>query len=127
MSTPVRTAVLASVLGWALLWDPAGAEAQLADAGVGFVMRSGNFGQPCTTSPGDIPIVYDNITENPVDVSVKVVNTGQSILFVRGLVIPPQGPTRRPRVMRFTLGPHDTLGIRAQGSPCGWIAVVRPH
>ena len=29
--------------------------------------------------------------------------------------------------MRFTLGPHETLGIRAQTSACGWIAVVRPH
>jgi hypothetical protein len=127
VSTPIRTTLLASVLGWAVLWDPTAATAQLDDAGVGFVMRSNNFGQPCTTNPGDIPIVYDNATDNPVDVSLKVVNTGKSILFVKGFVIPPPGPTRRPRVMRFTLGPHDTVGIRAQGPPCGWLAVVRPH
>jgi hypothetical protein len=127
VSTAVRTALLASVLGWAVLLDPAGAAAQLDDADVGFVMRASNFGQPCTTNPGDIPIVYDNTTDHPVDVSLKVVNTGTSIRFVKGFVIPPQGPTRRPRVMRFTLAPHDNVGIRAQTSPCDWIAVVRPH
>ena len=126
MRTPVRTAVLASVLGWALLWDPAGAAAQLDDAGVGFVMRSTDFGQPCTTNVGDIPSVYGNATKHSVDVSLKVVNTGQKNLFIKQFVIPPQGPNPRPRIMRITVGPPSR---RHQGSsaPCGWIAVVRPH
>ena len=55
--------------------------------------------------PGDVPIVYDNDTDKPVDVSVKVVNTGQAILFVGPHVIPPQGPQRRPRVMRIRWAP----------------------
>ena len=127
MNTLVRTALLAAGLGWAVIWDPTTAAAQLDDAGVGFVMRSSNFGHPCTTDPGNIPIVYDNATDKPVDVSLKVVNTSQSNLFIKNFVIPPQGPNRRPRVMRITVGSLEALGIRAQGSPCGWIAVVKPH
>ena len=111
----------------AAMWGVAPAAAQTDDSGAGFVLRSTNFGNPCTTSPGDVPIVYDNGTDKPVDVSVKVVNTGQAILFVGAHVIPPQGPQRRPRVMRITVGPLSGLGIRAQGSPCGWTAVIRPH
>jgi hypothetical protein len=127
VSTPVRTALLASVLGWAVLWDPAGAAAQLDDLGVGFVMRSSDFGEACTTNAGDIPIVYSNATKHAVDVSLKVVNTGQKNLFVKQFVIPPQGPTQRPRIMRITVGPAEALGIKAQGESCGWIAVIRPH
>jgi hypothetical protein len=127
VNTPVRTTLLALVLGSTVLWNPAVATAQLTDQGVGFVMRSTNFAQPCVTNPGDMPIVYDNATDKPVDVSVKVVNTSQSNLFVGPFIIPPQGPIRRPRVMRITVGPSESLGIRAQSSPCGWIAVVKPH
>jgi hypothetical protein len=75
----------------------------------------------------NIPIVYDNATDKPVDVSLKALNTGQTNLFVKSFVIPPQGPNRRPRVMRITVGALEGLGIRAQGSSCGWIAVVKPH
>ena len=128
MNRPVRTTLLASVLGWAVLWEPTVAAAQpLDDAGVGFVMRSDDFGEPCTTNAGDLPVVYDNATGRSVDISLKVVNTGQKNLFVKQFVIPPQGPVRRPRVMRFTVGPNASLAIKAQGSPCGWIAVVKPH
>ena len=127
MNTPVRSALLASVLGWAAFWTPATASAQLDDAGVGFVLRSTDFAQPCTTSAGDIPNVYDNATKHSVDVSVKVVNTGETILFVKQFVIPPPGPNLRPRVMRFTVGPAQSLGIKSQSGSCGWIAVIRPH
>ena len=127
MNRPVRTALLTSVLGCLALWNPAVAAAQLEDTGIGFVMRSEHFGEACTTDPGNIPIVYQNLTKHSVEVSLKIVNTGQKNLFVRNAVIPPEGPQRRPRVMRITLAPAEGLGIKAQGSPCGWIAVVRPH
>jgi len=29
--------------------------------------------------------------------------------------------------MHITMGPRASLGIKTQGAPCGWIAVVKPH
>lgn len=98
-------------------------------AGVGFVMSSKDFGDPCTQDPGGIPRIYDNAGANSADVSVKIVNTGNSNLFITGtgFVIPPEGPLRRPRVFRVTLQPGASLGIQAQTADCGWIAIIRPH
>lgn len=67
MNRPVRTTLLASVLGWAVLWEPTVSAAPLDDAGVG------------------------KATEKSADVSLKVVDSGQSNLFVKQFVIPPQG------------------------------------
>jgi hypothetical protein len=123
----VRTVLLAAALGWTALGGPTVAVAQLEDQGIGFVMRSEDFGEACTTDPGNLPVVYHNLTKHSVEVSLKVVNTGQTILFVRNVVFPPTGPQRRPRVMRITLAPAEGLRIKSQGEPCAWLAVIRPH
>jgi len=115
-------------LGMALLVSPAGA-LQDTDAGVGFVLRSEDFGAPCTTDLAEVPRIYDNDTTAAVDVTVKVVNTGPANVFVVGTghVIPPVGTMRRPRIMRITVPPGGSLGLASQGPPCGWLAVIRPH
>ena len=127
VNTRVRTTLLAAVLGWAVLWDPTVAAAQLEDSGIGFVMRSGNFGQPCTTNPGDIRDRLRQHHREPGRRRREGREHGRVHPLRQGPRHSASGPTRRPRVMRFTLGPHETLGIRAQTSACGWIAVVRPH
>jgi hypothetical protein len=105
----------------------------LPEAGFGFVFRSTDFGNPCTTDLGDSPRIYDNQSEAPVDVSFKIVNTGGSNLFITvngtvgGTVIPPVGPGQRPRVIRRTVPLGKSLGILAQAADCGWIAIIRPH
>jgi len=103
--------------------------ATLNEQGYGFIFHSKDFGNPCTQNQGDIPRVYDNGSDNPIDVSVKVVNTASVILFIdgTGFVIPPTGPQDRPRAMRRTLHPGESFGIKAQGADCGWIAIVHPH
>ena len=85
MSTPIRTTLLASVLGWAVLWDPIGRDGAAGRRGRGLRDAVEQLWATVHHQPGDIPIVYDNATDNPVDVSLKVVNTGKSILFVKGL------------------------------------------
>lgn len=101
----------------------------LTDAGVGFVLQSTDFGNPCTDDEGDMPRIYDNASANPVDISFKIINTGGSNLFIGGFgfVIPPAGPSRRPRVIRVTVPPGSSLGIRGQTASCAWIAIIRPH
>jgi hypothetical protein len=105
----------------------------LPGSGAGFSFNSDEFGNPCTSNAGDAPVIYDNYTDNAVDVSFKLVNLGQSILFVdgTGFVIPPLGPQARPRIMRMTLAPRGQgvsyVRIRAQTSDCEWAAIVQPH
>ena len=41
------------------------------DSGVGFVLKSTDFADPCTQNPGDYPVIYDNHSSNRVDVSFK--------------------------------------------------------
>ena len=100
-----------------------------SDTGIGFILRSEDFGAPCTMDVPEVPRIYDNSTAAAVDVSVKVVNTGSANVFVIGTghVIPPIGPTRRPRIVRVTVPPGGSLGLGAQGPPCSWLAVIRPH
>jgi len=52
------------------------------DSGVGFVLKSTDFADPCTNNPGNYPAIYDNNTSNRVEVSFKIVNTGGSNVFV---------------------------------------------
>jgi hypothetical protein len=95
----------------------------------GFVIQSNNFGNPCTQDPGDIPRVYDNATKHDVDVSIMVVNTGATNLFITdaGFVIPPMGPQARPRIVRVTLAAGQSVGLKGQGPNCSWTATVWPH
>jgi hypothetical protein len=95
----------------------------------GLVIQSSNFGNPCTQDAGDIPRIYDNATKHDVDVSIMVVNTGATNLFITdtGFVIPPIGPQSRPRIMRVTLAAGQNVGIRGQGPNCSWTATVWPH
>jgi len=101
----------------------------LTDAGVGFVLQSTDFGNPCTPDEGDIPRIYDNASAQAVDVSFKILNTGGSNLFITGtgFIIPPDGPTRRPRVIRLTVAPGTSIGIKGQAANCRWTAIIRPH
>ena len=103
--------------------------ATLNEQGYGFIFHSSDFCDPCTQNQGNIPRIYDNGSVNPIDVSVKVVNTANVNLFIdgTGFVIPPTGPQDRPRAVRLTLQPGESFGIKAQGADCGWIAIVRPH
>jgi hypothetical protein len=118
-------------LGLALLGFPAAPAGAFedTDTGIGFVLRSEDFGAPCTTDLPEVPRIYDNSTATAVDVSVKVVNTGSANVFIVGTghVIPPIGPTRRPRIVRVTVPPGGSLGLAAQGPSCSWLAVIRPH
>jgi hypothetical protein len=100
-----------------------------SDPGIGFILRSEDFAAPCTMDVPEVPRIYDNGTATAVDVSIKVVNTGSANVFVvgTGYVIPPIGPIRRPRIMRVTVPPGGSLGLAAQGPPCSWLAVIRPH
>ncbi len=99
------------------------------DSGIGFVLSSTDFGDPCTNDPGNYPIIYDNDSSNTVDVSFKIVNTGGSNVFVdgTGIVIPPLGPQRRPRIIRLTLAPRDNIKLHGQAADCAWTVTVRPH
>ena len=99
------------------------------DSGVGFVLKSTDFADPCTQNPGDYPVIYDNHSSNRVDVSFKLVNTGGSIVFVvgTGFVIPPVGPTQRPRIIRMTVAPGDNIRLHGQGVNCAWTVIVWPH
>ena len=74
-------------------------------------------------------VIYDNHTSNDVDVSFKIVNTGNSNVFVvgTGFVIPPVGPTQRPRIIRMTVDPGDAIRLRGQGDDCAWTVIVWPH
>lgn len=100
-----------------------------ADEDVGFVLRSTDFGDPCTSDPGNIPRIYDNSSGASVDVSFKVVNTGGSNVFVTGtgFVIPPAGAQRRPRVIRLRVPAGGSIGLQGQAANCAWTAVIRPH
>lgn len=96
---------------------------------IGLVLTSNDFGTPCTMNIGESPRVYDNASTSDVDVTVKIVNTGPSILFITGtgFVIPPgTEDQRRPRIFRVTLAAGTSLGILAQGT-CAWNVVVYPH
>lgn len=99
------------------------------DSGIGFVLKSTDFGDPCTDDPGDFPVIYDNHSANAVDVSFKIVNTGGSNVFIdgTGFVIPPFGASRRPRIVRLTLAPDETIKLHGQAEDCAWIVTVRPH
>ena len=122
--------LLGSVLSLAGVFATArGAAQPLDDSGYGFVLRSTNFGDPCTSDDGNVPRIYDNATAGPVDVSFRIINTGGSILFVvgTGFVIPPDGPGRRPRVIRMTVSPGGSIGIKGPEANCGWTVIVRPH
>jgi hypothetical protein len=109
--------------------SPATLNAEDVDADTAFVLSSTDFGDPCTQNQGSIPRIYDNRTANNVDVSFKIVNTGSTNVFIdgTGFVIPPVGPQMRPRIVRLTLAPGASLGIRSQPGDCGWTATVRPH
>jgi hypothetical protein len=98
-------------------------------SGVGFVLKSTDFADPCTNNPGNYPAIYDNNTSNRVEVSFKIVNTGGSNVFVvgTGFVIPPVGPTQRPRIIRMTVDPGDSIRLRGQGVDCAWTVIVWPH
>ena len=98
-------------------------------SGVGFVLKSTDFGDPCTDDPGNFPVIYDNHSTNNVDVSFKIVNIGDSNIFVvgTGFVIPPLGPNKRPRVIRLTVGSGDTIKLHGQGGDCAWTAIIWPH
>jgi hypothetical protein len=100
-----------------------------ADPGVGFVLESTDFGDPCTSNPGNLPRIYDNASSASVDVSFQVVNTGGSNVFVAGtgFVIPPYGPQKRPRVIRLTVPAGGSIGLQGQGADCAWTAIIRPH
>ena len=99
------------------------------DAGIGFVLKSTDFGNPCTNAPGDFPVIYENHSSHTVDVSFKIVNTGGSNVFVvgTGFVIPPFGVQRRPRIIRMTLAPDEVIKLHGQAADCAWTATVRPH
>ena len=99
------------------------------DSGVGFVLKSTDFADPCTQDPGNYPVIYDNDGSNRVDVSFKIVNTGGSNVFVvgTGFVIPPVGPTQRPRIIRMTVAPGDNIRLHGQGVNCAWTVIVWPH
>ena len=137
MTTRLIRTFVGSLLVFVGCWGSTGVAVQpdpqpLPEAGFGFVFRSTDFGNPCTTDPGDIPRIYDNLSVAPVDVSFKVINTGGSNLFIStlaagGPVIPPAGPQQRPRVMRMTVAPGDSIGIKGQAANCGWTAIIRPH
>jgi hypothetical protein len=100
-----------------------------ADPEVGFVLRSTDFGDPCTSDPGNIPRIYDNGSSAGADVSFKVVNTGASNVFVTGtgFVIPPLGAQKRPRVIRLTVPAGGSIGLQGQAADCAWTAIIRPH
>ena len=70
-----------------------------ADPDFGLVLRSADFGDPCTSDPVNIPRIYDNGSTASADVSVNVANTGGSNILVSGtgFVIPPDRAQRRPR------------------------------
>jgi hypothetical protein len=130
MSTRWCRMLLRSVLGLAVVFATTQVAAQpLDDSGFGFVLRSTNFGDPCTSDDGNVPRIYDNATAAPVDVSFRIINTGGSILFIvgTGFVIPPDGPGRRPRVIRIAVSPGGSIGIKGQTAGCGWTAIIRPH
>jgi hypothetical protein len=95
----------------------------------GFSLTSDEFGNPCSTSPGDYPVLYHNLSAHDVDVSIKLVNHGKSILFIEGtgIVIPPVGNQIRPRIMRFTVTPGGTVRVKPQTAGCAWAAIVLPH
>ena len=101
----------------------------LAVSGPGFSLTSEEFGDPCSSLPGNYPVLYQNATSHDVDVSIKLVNQGKSILFVEGtgIVIPPAGNQARPRIMRFTVIPGGTVRVKPQTAECGWAAIVQPH
>jgi hypothetical protein len=98
-------------------------------SGIGFVLKSTDFGDPCTNDPGDFPVIYDNASSNSVDVSFQIFNTGGSNIFVvgTGFVIPPLGPNQRPRVIRLTVAPGDTIKLHGQAGDCAWKAIIWPH
>ncbi len=105
------------------------ANIQTPDSGVGFVLKSTDFGDPCTSDPGNYPVIYDNHSSNSVDVSFKIVNTGNSNVFVvgTGFVIPPAGPQQQPRVIRLTVVAGDTIKLHGQASDCAWKVIIWPH
>jgi hypothetical protein len=117
---------------WALLGPIAGlvlTGCASADREVGFVFRSTDFGDPCTSDPGNIPRIYDNASSASADVSFKVVNTGGANVFVSGtgFVIPPDGPQKRPRVIRLSVPAGGNIGLEGQASDCAWTATIWPH
>jgi hypothetical protein len=100
-----------------------------ADPDFGLVLRSADFGDPCTSDPGNIPRIYDNGSTASADVSVKVANTGGSNILVSGtgFVIPPDGAQRRPRVIRLTVPTGGSIGLEGQAANCAWTATIWPH
>ena len=96
---------------------------------IGFVLESTDFGDPCTNDPGDFPVIYDNASSNSVDVSFQIFNTGGSNIFVvgTGFVIPPLGPSQRPRVIRLTVAPGNTIKLNGQAEDCSWKSIILPH
>ena len=104
--------------------------------GYGFIFESKDFGAPCDQDLGDIPILYNNLGTRAVDVSVQIVNTGNTNLFPLvngaspsgvGIVIPPDGGQRRPKTVRFAVPSLGSLGLRAQTTDCKWFAIIHPH
>ena len=130
-STPrLKRFLLGTALALAgFLPSGAGFAQPLDDSGFGFVLRSVDFGEPCTDDLGNIPRIFDNASARPVNVSFKIINTGESNLFITdtGFIIPPNGPQRRPRIIRLTVAPSQSIGVRAQSENCAWIAIIRPH
>jgi hypothetical protein len=124
---PVKNYTVFAILISVLLVGCAGLHPN--DSGVGFVLKSTDFADPCTDNPGDYPVIYDNFSSNDVDVSFKIVNTGNSNVFVvgTGFVIPPVGPSQRPRIIRMTVDSGGAIRLRGQGDDCAWTAIVWPH
>ena len=116
-------------LSFAVLVACTGVQVNPEDAGIGFVLKSTDFGTPCTDSPGNFPVIYANHSSHNVDVSVKIINTGGSNVFVvgTGIVIPPFGVQRRPRIIRLSLAPGEVIKLHGQAADCAWTATVRPH
>ena len=124
--TPTKCLILVSI---ALLVACSKVQVKPQDSGIGFVLHSTDFGNPCTDDPGDFPVIYDNNSSNTVDVSFKIVNTGGSNVFIdgTGFVIPPLGAQRRPRIIRMSLAPSDVIKLHGQAADCAWTVTVRPH
>jgi hypothetical protein len=106
---------------------------QPEDLGIGFVLKSSDFANPCTSDPGDYPVIYVNHSVHAVDVSFKLVNTGGSNVFVEspdltvGIVLPPPGPNTRPHLFRATLSPGGFIKLHGQAADCAWTATILPH
>ncbi|MGD2084392.1 MAG: hypothetical protein PVF91_15630 [Chromatiales bacterium] len=106
----------------------------LPATGAGFVLTSDDFGDPCAQDLGGRPVLYLNQSVNVVDVTVQVANLGDTNLFLEwplqtvGIVIPPYGDMRRPRIVRVTLNQGDFVRVGSQQAiNCAWSAIVQPH